>query len=267
VLLAVAVAPSNPLLDALWIPWQVIVDDGVAELEVQPLCPRLRGNEDSTPSFELVDQRQSCRNVRIGLSTLALRNLFEPALERLMGARRVIGPGEERDFVFRDQPAFDEAFAQIALRYPRFGKDDELLGSMGTAALFGNEAKGLEERVIFAGFVTNVASWLKRAGVAITISETEGHPNAVLEAAAAGAPLVLSDIGAHRAIVDESSAAFVPPLDVHAIAEAIDRTLEDRDAALGRASRARSAISGLTLEATVTEYERAYRRVAGNDTK
>lgn len=128
-------------------------------------------------------------------------------------------------------------------------------------------AKGLEERVIFAGFVTNVASWLKRAGVAITISETEGHPNAVLEAAAAGASLVLSDIGAHRAIVDESSAAFVPPLDVHAIAEAIDRTLEDRDAALRRAARARSAVSGLTLEATVTEYERTYRRVAGNDTK
>ena len=128
-------------------------------------------------------------------------------------------------------------------------------------------AKGMEERVIFAGFVRNVASWLKRADVAITISETEGHPNSVLEAAATGAPLVLSDIGAHRAIVDESSAAFVPPLDAHAIAEAIDKTLEDRDAASGRAARARSAVAGLTLEATVAEYESAYRRVARQTTK
>jgi glycosyltransferase involved in cell wall biosynthesis len=125
-------------------------------------------------------------------------------------------------------------------------------------------AKGLEERVIFAGFVGNVASWLKRADVAITISETEGHPNAVLEAAAAGAPLVLSDIGAHRAIVDDSSAAFVPALDAHAVAEAIVWTLDHRDAALERAAHARSAVAGLTLEATVTEYESAYRRVCGS---
>jgi glycosyltransferase involved in cell wall biosynthesis len=125
-------------------------------------------------------------------------------------------------------------------------------------------ARGLEERVIFAGFVRNVASWLKRANVAITISETEGHPNAVLEAAAAGAPLVLSDIGAHRAIVNDSSAAFVSALEARAVAEAIDRTLDDRDAALGRAARARSAVAGLTLDATVIEYESAYLRVCGS---
>ena len=125
-------------------------------------------------------------------------------------------------------------------------------------------AKGLEERVIFAGFVRNVASWLKRAGVAITISETEGHPNAVLEAAAAGTPLVVSDIGAHRAIVDDRSAVFVPPLGAHAIAEAIGTTLDHRDAALARAARARGAVAGLTLDATVTQYESAYRRICGS---
>ena len=122
-------------------------------------------------------------------------------------------------------------------------------------------AKRLQERVIFAGFVPNVASWLKRAGVAVSISETEGHPNAVLEAAAAGAPLVLSDIAAHREVADDTSAAFVPPLDARVVAEAIERTLHDGQAARLRAARARSAVGGLTLDATVAAYENAYRRV------
>jgi glycosyltransferase involved in cell wall biosynthesis len=122
-------------------------------------------------------------------------------------------------------------------------------------------AAGLEERVVFAGFVQNVASWLKRSSATVAVSLGEGHPNAVLEAIAAGVPLVLSDIPAYRAVVDETSASFTPVDDVRAMAAAIVGTLREREAALERAVRARAAIASLSLDATVTHFEKVYARV------
>jgi glycosyltransferase involved in cell wall biosynthesis len=121
-------------------------------------------------------------------------------------------------------------------------------------------AAGLQERVVFAGFVQNVASWLKRSSATVAVSLCEGHPNAVLEAIAAGVPLVLSDIPAYRAVVDETSASFTPVDDVRAMAAAIVGTLREREAALERALRARTAIASLTLDAAVTRFENVYAR-------
>jgi glycosyltransferase involved in cell wall biosynthesis len=121
-------------------------------------------------------------------------------------------------------------------------------------------AAGLGERVLFAGFVPNAASWLKRAAAAVAVSFVEGHPNAVLEAAAAGAPLILSDIAAYRAAVGADAAEFVPPGDAAALVAAIVRTLEGPGQAAQRAVRARAAVEALSLDAAVTRYENAYRR-------
>ncbi|HKS22206.1 MAG TPA: glycosyltransferase, partial [Thermoanaerobaculia bacterium] len=77
-------------------------------------------------------------------------------------------------------------------------------------------AAGLDERVVFAGFVADVAPWLKRAAVSVAVSRFEGHPNAVLEAIAAGVPLVLSDIPAYRAAV-AGGALYVPLADAAAL--------------------------------------------------
>ena len=119
---------------------------------------------------------------------------------------------------------------------------------------------GLDARVVFAGFVPNVGSWLKRAGVLVSVSTCEGHPNAVLEAMAAGAPLVVSDIPAHRSMLDSDGAWFVAN-DARAIAGGIIGALEARPRALQRAARARERVAALSLDATVSRYEDVYRRV------
>ena len=56
VLLPVAVAASDALLDALGIPREVVVDDHRAELEVDALRPRLGGEENSRLAAEGVDE-------------------------------------------------------------------------------------------------------------------------------------------------------------------------------------------------------------------
>jgi glycosyltransferase involved in cell wall biosynthesis len=124
-------------------------------------------------------------------------------------------------------------------------------------------AAGLEERIVFAGFVSNVASWLKRSSAMVAVSLVEGHPNAVLEAMSAGVPVVVSDIPGHRAILGDDSASFVPVDDPGRIAVAIVRTLADRRSAEERAARARELVRSLSLslDGAVTRYEEIYGRV------
>jgi glycosyltransferase involved in cell wall biosynthesis len=61
---------------------------------------------------------------------------------------------------------------------------------------------GARERVVFKGLMprTSVYAHLRSADVYISTSWVEGLPNAVLEAMAAGLPVVLSDIPPHREI-------------------------------------------------------------------
>lgn len=161
----------------------------------------------------------------------------------------------------KNLPALIAAMAHVCRRRP-----SARLALCGEGPLRGTleeqvRAAGLQEHVVFAGFVQNVASWLKRAAAVVTVSPCEGHPNAVLEALAAGAPLVVSDIPAHRAILGDDAALFVPANDARAIAAAIEETLENRRAALDRAARARSAVAALALDAVASRYEEIYREV------
>ncbi|MEA2235588.1 MAG: hypothetical protein QOC81_312 [Thermoanaerobaculia bacterium] len=121
-------------------------------------------------------------------------------------------------------------------------------------------AAGLDARVIFAGFVHDIASWLRRSSAVVAVSLCEGHPNAVLEAIAAGVPLIVSDIPAYRSILADDAAFFVSGGDNRAIGAAIAKALADRPEAEARAGRARSALTSQSLEETAKRYEDAYRR-------
>ncbi|HUR83538.1 MAG TPA: glycosyltransferase, partial [Thermoanaerobaculia bacterium] len=78
----------------------------------------------------------------------------------------------------------------------------------------------------FLGFVNDPSPYQRAADFAALLSDFEGHPNAACEALAAGAPLVLSDIRAHRELAE--AAMLVPPHDVEATARAIRAILAER---------------------------------------
>jgi glycosyltransferase involved in cell wall biosynthesis len=119
---------------------------------------------------------------------------------------------------------------------------------------------GLVERVVFAGFVSNIASWLKRSRALVAVSLWEGHPNAVLEAMAATTPIVASDITSFRSLLDDESAWFAPANDPSAIARTLDRVLASPEEASRRARNAKARLHDASLDVTVTRYEDAYCR-------
>jgi glycosyltransferase involved in cell wall biosynthesis len=121
---------------------------------------------------------------------------------------------------------------------------------------------GLSSRVKLLGYVDDLWGLMKRAAALVSPALFEGSPNVVLEAMAARCPLVVSDIPAHRALVDEASAEMVDPRSSHAIAEAILRVLAAPEAADIRAQAALARTVQFTAEAVAARYAEVYRMVA-----
>lgn len=123
-------------------------------------------------------------------------------------------------------------------------------------------ALGLAERVRMPGHVGDVWSWLKRAAVFVSLSRVEGMPNTVAEAMSSRAPIVASDIVAHRQLLDERAAHLVDGDDPAAVAAALEDTLNDPAAAAHRAHEAAARVASFTIEGHAAAYEAAYERVA-----
>jgi len=114
-------------------------------------------------------------------------------------------------------------------------------------------------RVRLIGYATNLWSLMKRAVALVAPSRFEGNPNVVLEAMACGCPLIVSDIPAHRELLNESCAIFAD--DAKAIAEAILRILRDPEAAAHRADMARARVSQHASDIVAARYLEAYEDV------
>lgn len=119
---------------------------------------------------------------------------------------------------------------------------------------------GIADRVTLAGWVPDVSARLQRAAAVVSASRFEGRPNAVLEAMACGCPLVVSDIAAHRELLDDETATFFPPKP-DAIANAIRNVLGDRAAAERKAARAQEIVAEWTPDAVARRYRDVYLRV------
>lgn len=102
-----------------------------------------------------------------------------------------------------------------------------------------------------------IAQWLARRPVLVSAARFEPFGLAVLEAAQAGCPLVLSDIATFRELWD-GVAIFVPPGDAQGFADAVSSLLADpsRHAAQGAAARQRAA--GRTPAATAAAMAEIY---------
>ncbi|MFY9619526.1 MAG: glycosyltransferase [Pyrinomonadaceae bacterium] len=90
----------------------------------------------------------------------------------------------------------------------------------------------LESHVVFVGHVADVAPFYAIADVLTLPSHSEGSPNVLLEAMAAGLPIVATSVGGVPEIAtNQMDALLVPPRDPAAFAEALRRTLTELELA------------------------------------
>ena len=105
------------------------------------------------------------------------------------------------------------------------------------------QANGLSDRVELLGAQRTVTELLARSDVFVLSSRSEGFPVSILEAMAAGIPVVATDVGGvAEAVVDGETGILVPAADARALAAALERLLADVELRhrLGAAGRARA---------------------------
>jgi len=86
----------------------------------------------------------------------------------------------------------------------------------------------IQDKVRFAGHVSDVAGLLSAADVSVFSSRSEGCPNAVLESMAAGLPVAGTDIEGIRELVGPTGAQFLAPLeDANSLASVLLKLAND----------------------------------------
>ena len=98
-------------------------------------------------------------------------------------------------------------------------------------------AAGVSDQIVFAGARSDVAALLAASDVFVLPSHTEALPTALIEAMAAGLPVVATDVGGVPEMVERgASALLVPPHRPDLLAEALIRILSSplQAAAMGK---------------------------------
>jgi L-malate glycosyltransferase len=122
---------------------------------------------------------------------------------------------------------------------------------------------GLGGRFHLAGAVADMPEYLASLDLVVSPSHAEGMSNALLEAMAAGRPIVATDVGANRRLLrDGDLGALVPPGNPGALAAGIAGRLEDWDHAvpIGDAAR-RHVRRHYSRAAMLRRFENFYERL------
>lgn len=201
---------------------------------------------------------------------------FAPDAARRMGARTGLDLNADQFVVtcvanlhpYKGHADLIEALGLIAARLPRdwrlllAGRDID-----GTRVSLERQATatGLGDNIRFLGSVTDVPALLAASDLHIHPSREDAFPNSLLEAMAAGLPVVATNVGGIPELVEEGvGGLLVQSRSPAALAEAI--MLLANDAALrrlmGEANAAR-AHARFSLEASVAAYEKLYLRMSG----
>jgi glycosyltransferase involved in cell wall biosynthesis len=117
-------------------------------------------------------------------------------------------------------------------------------------------------RIHLEGYTDNLWKWFKVASCYVSVSLFEGNPNVLLEALACELPVVVSDIPAHREVLSEVAAEFVPPHSAAAVARAILRVLGDPDANARRKPGIFGLMEGRSASSIAAEYIALYREIS-----
>ena len=158
------------------------------------------------------------------------------------------------------QKRFDlliEAFAMIADDFPDWsvtiwgeGEDREQLEHQ-------RDTLGLSARISMPGLTPSPGAWIETADVLALSSAYEGWANVILEAMAAGLPIVSTDCPYSPGDLLENgeSGLLTPPNDAHAFAAALSKVLGDAELRARLGVAARKASLQYSTEAIISQWD------------
>ena len=127
----------------------------------------------------------------------------------------------------------------------------------------------LDDQIIFTGSHPNLADFYHAADLGVLCSHEEGFSNTILEAMAAGLPLVVTDVGGNsEAVTHDENGLVVAPHNPKELSKAIDRLLDSESLRHRFGARSRDMTKEkFTLTECVSQYEAFYKKVAPKSNK
>lgn len=124
-------------------------------------------------------------------------------------------------------------------------------------------ARALGDRVTWTGYRRDLAAIYCASDVVALTSDNEGTPVSLIEAQAAGVPVVTTDVGGTRAVVEDGvNGRVLDPGDESGMVDAITEILGDPDLAFRFAVAGRtSSLSRFTLARLVRDIDELYTRL------
>lgn len=185
---------------------------------------------------------------------LRLRHLLGiPAQAQVIGCVANLRPVKAHSVLFDAMPAVMDRWPDVVLA---------LVGDGDCRPVLMQQARrlGVERRVIFAGSRSDPVNWHAAFDISVLPSLSEGFPNTVVEAMAAGRPVVATDVGGTPdAIRHGANGVLVPAGDAESMSRALAGLLADpqRAEAMGRNAR-EEALVRFRASAVIPKLERLY---------
>jgi glycosyltransferase involved in cell wall biosynthesis len=223
---------------------------------------------------ELVRRGVKPGRIRVIYNGINLRRLnSDPARVAEIRSRIGVPPdGKVVGITARLDPVKDHAmFLQAALIISRVMPSTRfaILGDGPLRADLEKQARelGLAERVAFLGMQQDVGSYVSAFDLAcLTSMDREGCSNATLEAMALGKPVVVTDAGGNREVVEHGKTGLIVPVrNPQALADAVLNCLGRPDWAREMGQHAREAVFiRFSLERMVQDYQNLYEEGLSN---
>ncbi len=123
-------------------------------------------------------------------------------------------------------------------------------------------AHGITSAVKFVGWSSDAPSWYAAADLVALTSEREGTPLSLIEAGAAGRPVLATDVGGVRDVVVDGVTGWVVPLgDPDRLAIRLRELLADPATRVAMGAAASSAVARFAAERLVDDLDRLYRSI------
>jgi len=117
--------------------------------------------------------------------------------------------------------------------------EGELLGALQGLS----RELGIADRTFFLGQCRTTEDVLALSEVCVLSSVSEGFSNSILEYMAAGRPVVVTDVGGAREVVNEETGYLVPAGDYEAMAKHVISLLQNPDRARAMGEKARDLVA------------------------
>ena len=124
------------------------------------------------------------------------------------------------------------------------------------------EARALGERLLWTGFRRDIPAVCFASDVVVLTSDNEGTPVSLIEAQAAGTPVVSTRVGGVASVVRDGTTGFVvDPGDEQGLADAVSRAIDDPAVAREAAAAAPESAQAFSLDSLVDRIDELYRRL------